>query len=80
MGEAKLKELDLAALRQDLPDHWLIAGDVGTIVFIHGEGQAYEVEFMTANGRTIAVLTLNANDIEAVSGEQVLHARKLALA
>ena len=80
MDNSVLKELDLAALREDLPAHGLIVGDVGTIVFVHGAEQAYEVEFVTADGRTIAVETLDADQVEPVAGRQILHVRKLALA
>ena len=80
MPRPSLKELDLAALRHDLPEYGLIAGDVGTVVLVHGAGAAYEVEFLTAEGRTIAVETLTADEIEPLSGEHVLHARKVALA
>ena len=44
MHKPVLKELDLAALREDLPSYGLRAGDVGTVVFVHGDGLAYEVE------------------------------------
>lgn len=37
-----LKALDLAALRHDLPAYGLIAGDVGTVVLVHGDGEAGE--------------------------------------
>jgi hypothetical protein len=80
MAKFTLKELDLAALRHDLPAYGLITGDVGTIVLVHGDGEAYEVEFLTADGRTLAVETLRADQVEPVAGQQVLHARKLALA
>ena len=77
MARAALKELDLAALRQDLPAHGLIVGDVGTVVFVHGHGEAYEVEFLTADGSTLAVETLRADQVEPLAGRRVLHARKL---
>ena len=38
MGRPALRELDLVALRQDLSVHGLIAGDVGTVVFVHADG------------------------------------------
>ena len=76
MSHLVLRELERAALRTDLPAHGLIAGDVGTVVFVHADGAAYEVEFMTADGKTIAVETLEADQIEAVSGEYILHVRK----
>jgi hypothetical protein len=33
----------------------LISGDVGTVVHIHVDAAAYEVEFATLTGKTIAV-------------------------
>jgi hypothetical protein len=75
-----LKELDLAALREDLAAHGLVAGDVGTVVFVHDSGRAYEVEFVAADGHTIAVETLRADQLEPLSGQQILHVRKLATA
>lgn len=72
------KELDLVALRRALPDHGLIAGDVGTIVLVYDDGRAYEVEFVDADGRTLAVETLAADEVEPVSGRHILHIRKLA--
>jgi hypothetical protein len=68
VSHPKLQELKLAALRQDLPAQGLIAGDIGTVVFVHAESAAYEVEFMTADGQTIAVETLTADQVEQVAG------------
>lgn len=76
MSQPILRELDRAALRQDLPSFGLIAGDVGTVVFVHADGKAYEVEFMTADGHTVAVETLTADQVEPVAGAYILHARK----
>lgn len=75
-----LKELDLVALLVDLPAHGLVAGDVGTVVLVHSGGQAYEVEFVAADSRTVALETLEPKDIEPVSGHRILHLRKLAVA
>lgn len=68
MDGSVLKELDVVALRGDLPAHGLVAGDVGTVVLVHGDGAAYEVEFVAANGETIAVETLGADQVEPVNG------------
>jgi len=73
-----LREFDLAALREGLPAHGLIVGDVGTVVHVYDQGLAYEIEFVAADGRTLAVETLRTDQIEPVAGRQVLHARKLA--
>ena len=69
VSHSNLQELELAALREDLPVHGLIAGDIGTIVFVHADGAAYEVEFVTADGRTIVVETMSADQVESVAGQ-----------
>ncbi len=75
-----IKELDLVALTVDLPMHGLVAGDIGTAVMVHGNGEGYEVEFMTSDGKTIAVLSLEADKVRSLSGHEVLHARELTAA
>ena len=70
-----LKELDLVVLLQDLPDFSLRKGDVGGIVYVHNAGQAFEVEFATLAGDTLAVTTLPAALIQAVDSSQILHTR-----
>lgn len=78
MSRPIFRELDLVALQQDLPSHGLIVGDVGTVVLVHADGAAYEVELMTADGRTLVVETLLAEQVEAVAGGYIRHARKYA--
>jgi hypothetical protein len=75
---ASLKDLDPAALRRDLPAFGLVAGDIGTVVQVYADGEAFEVEFVTTDGRTLAVETLHADQVEQVPSRHVLHARKLA--
>ena len=53
-----IKEHDCIVFTQDLPDEELQAGDVGTVVYIHRDGAAYEVEFVTLTGQTVAVATV----------------------
>ena len=47
----KIKEHDCVVLTKNLPAENLEAGDVGTVVHIHKDGAAYEVEFVTLAGR-----------------------------
>ena len=65
-----LAEHRRAVLTADQPEAELIAGDVGVVVFIHGEGAAYEVEFPNR-----AVLTLEADQVRALGMEEILHVR-----
>lgn len=58
-----MEELDLITLTTDLPDYDLKAGDRGTIVLVHGQGEAFEVEFIKA-GRTVAVTTLESDQVQ----------------
>ena len=53
-----LQEFEQITLTADIPDEDLKAGDVGTIVHIHPQGVAYEVEFFSPAGNTIAVATV----------------------
>lgn len=53
-----IREHDRVVLTVDVPGEKLAAGDVGTVVHIYGEGRAYEVEFVSRDGETIAIVTL----------------------
>lgn len=53
-----ITELDLVVLTRDLPQQGLQEGDLGTVVLVHQNGLAYEVEFVTLGGETIAVVML----------------------
>ena len=76
----KLKEHDCVVLTANLPKEGLLAGDVGTIVHIHNGGVAYEVEFVTLAGRTVAVATVEASDLRPVGNRDISHVRELQAA
>ena len=73
----KIKEHDCVVLRADLPEENLKAGDVGTVVHIHKDGVAYEVEFVTFTGRTVAVAPVGASDLRPVGQRDISHVREL---
>lgn len=66
-----------AVLTSDLPEHGLKSGDVGTVVYVYCGEQAYEVEFFRLDGATAAVATVRADELRAVSADDVTHARSL---
>ena len=72
-----MKEHDLVVLTHDIGERALRAGDVGTIVHSYGGG-SFEVEFVSAGGDTIAILTLSEADLRAMAQREILHVRKLA--
>ena len=71
-----IKELSLVVLNKNISEHLLLAGDVGTVVHAYPNDAAYEVEFVTGLGTTIAVLTLMPDDIRPVASE-ILHVRSI---
>ena len=72
-----IDEHDCVVLTADLPDDKLEAGDVGTVVHIHEGGAAYEVEFMTLDGHTVAVATVANDRLRPVSCRDISHVREL---
>ena len=74
----QMTELEVAVLAREVPEYGLRAGDVGTIVHAYADRRAVEVEFVTAEGRTIAVLALDTEDVRPMSDGEILHARDLA--
>jgi hypothetical protein len=75
-----MEELSLVVLTHDIEAYGLKAGDLGTIVHCYADGKAWEVEFVTAEGRTVAVLTLTASDIRGMENPEILHVRSLSVA
>lgn len=72
-----IHELDPIVLAVDLPEHGLKAGDVGTIVLVHGEGEGYELEFISLDGETLAVTTVLSSQIRPVRSRELPHARQV---
>ena len=70
-----MKELDQIVLTADLPKEGLKAGDVGTVMHIHRGGEAFEVEFMTLAGETIAVTTVLASQVRPITNRDITHTR-----
>ncbi len=73
-----IAEHDLVVLTGSLADLDLQAGDVGTVVCIHNAGEAFEVEFVTMQGTTVALATVPADLVRAISNRDLYHVRQLA--
>jgi hypothetical protein len=61
--EDTIQILEVVALTDDIPEHNLLRGQVGTVVDILGGGRALEVEFSDRNGRTYASLGLRPDQV-----------------
>lgn len=75
---AAIKEHERVILTRTMPRERLEAGDVGTVVHVYRDELAYEVEFTTLDGRTAAVVTVEAADVRPVSRHEITHSRTLA--
>ena len=62
----KFKQLDTVVLDRDVPESGLRKGDLGAVVQTC-EPDGLEVEFVTASGRTQALVTLRVGDVRPVS-------------
>lgn len=65
----KIKLLDVVALTADLPKYNLWQGQVGTVVEILAEGNAYEVEFCDREGRAYESVGLRPDQIMVLQYE-----------
>ena len=50
-------------------------GDIGVVIHIHPEGEAYVLEFFGVDGETVAIASVEASQIRTVTPEDILHAR-----
>ena len=75
-----MNELDRFVLTEDLPEHGLHAGDLGTIVMVHTPGgnytgpEGYTAEFTYLTGETRTVVDLRPNQVRPAQKGEVARA------
>lgn len=69
-----LHPLDVVVLTHDLPAHGLRTGDLGAVVEVYGP-DAIDVEFVTASGRTKALVTLRLQDLREAGDDDLVTVR-----
>ncbi len=72
--EDMITMLDVVALTEDLPQHGLRRGHVGTVVEVLAPG-VFEVEFSDDEGRTYAMAPLQADQLMVLHYEPAETAR-----
>ena len=75
-----IEEHASVVLTEALPSAGLEAGDVGVVVHVHRDGDAFEVEFMTLDGNTLTIETLTARQIRAARDRDMPHVRERTVA
>jgi hypothetical protein len=71
-----IHELDTVVLEVDLADYGLKKGDIGAVVELDSP-KAVEVEFVSASGRTRAILTLELTQVRPVGPNDIPAVREL---
>lgn len=71
------KTLDTVVLARDLAENGLRAGDLGAVVEVY-EPDGLEVEFVTASGKTQALVTLSVSDVRRVKDSDLVSVRSVA--
>ena len=65
----KIKLLDVVALTHDIPERNLRRGEVGTVIEILANGDAFEVEFSDRDGQTYESLSFRASELMVLHQE-----------
>ena len=65
-------------LTAPLREEGLEPGDIGAVVHVYPNQEAYEVEFVTLTGETAAIVTVPAAQVRPVGSSEIPHARALA--
>ena len=73
------REHDRIVLTDDISSLGLQSGDVGTIIHRYSDGEAFEVEFLTLDGKTAALATVLQSQVRPVTGADITHAREIEL-
>ncbi len=71
-----IKIFDTVVLQRNLPDHGIKKGDIGAVVEVY-EPDGLEAEFVTGSDKTVALVTLQAEDVRLISENDILSVRSL---
>jgi hypothetical protein len=73
-----ITEHSLVVLDCNPPHEKLNRDDVGTVVHVYQGGRGYEVEFVDSGGKTVALVTVGAEDVQPIEAGELRHARRTA--
>ena len=72
----EFRTLDVVVLDRDLANYGLRKGDLGAVVHVYPP-DGLEVEFVTAAGKTKAVVTLSTADVREVRDTDLISVRSV---
>ena len=74
--KGKIKLLDVVALTQDIPEHNLKRGEVGTVVEILSNGEAFEIEFNDDNGQMYKCMSFLVSQLTVLHHEPISESKQ----
>jgi hypothetical protein len=75
----KFKVLDTVVLERNFPSHGLKKGDLGAVVEVY-DPDGLEVEFVTASGKTTALITVRVGDVRSAADTDLISVRSVTAA
>ena len=76
-ADVTFEALDTVVLTRDFPEQGLRAGDLGAVVEVY-PSDSVEVEFVTASGRTTALVILRFTDVRPISDSDLVAVRSVS--
>ena len=71
MEKSNIEELDLVALTKDISSAHLKKGDLGTVVLVYGNNEAFLVEFVLQTGFTAALTDVKADEVRRIGDSEL---------
>jgi hypothetical protein len=78
-GSAVIKKNDKIMLNMNIPEHKLLKGALGKVIFIHNEGEEFDIEFRNIIGELLAVIKLIPRQFQKLKVIQIPHIKKFNL-
>ena len=66
-----MKLLDVVAVVENIAEHYLVRGQMGTVVDLFEQPEAYLIEFSDRNGEMYALASLHAEQLMLLRTEPV---------
>ena len=74
-----IKKNDKVMLNMNMPQHKLLKGALGTVIFIHNKGEEFDIEFRNIIGELLAVIRLMKPQFQKLNIIQIPQIKKLNL-
>jgi hypothetical protein len=74
-----IKKNDKIMSNMNIPEHKLLKGALGEVIFVHNEGEKFDIEFRNIIGELLAVIRLYPQQFQKLNVIQVPQVNKFNL-